>query len=93
MENMLGSFIDYNSIKNVYKNEKVNTLLNAREFYNGRREILIAFEENMFPLPKPYVFGENEWKEKDNLGNEKFMPKTFNLNFLEMNNQTELSEK
>ena len=25
-------------------------------------DILIAFEENAFPLPKPYVFGENEWK-------------------------------
>ena len=34
-------------------------LLNAKEFYKGRKEILIAFEENMFSLPKPYVFGEN----------------------------------
>ena len=59
MENMLESFIDYNLIKDVYKNEKVNTLLNAREFYKGQREILIAFEKNMFPLPKLYVFGEN----------------------------------
>ena len=93
MENMLESFINYNPIKNVYKNKKVNTLLNAREFYKGRREILIAFEENMFPLPKPYVFGENEWKEKDIPGNEKFMPKIFKLGFSEKNNQTELSEK
>ena len=74
MENMLERFIDYNPIKNVYKNQKVNILLNAREFYKGRREILIAFEENMFPLPKPYVFGKNEWIEID-LGNEKFMQK------------------
>ena len=36
----------------------------------------------MFPLPKPYVFGENEWKEKY-LGNEKFVPETFKLSFLE----------
>ena len=36
----------------------------------------------MFPLPKPYVFGENEWKEKY-LGNEKFAPETFKLSFLE----------
>ena len=93
MENMLERFIDYNPIKNVYKNQKVNILLNAREFYKGRREILIAFEENMFPLPKPYVFGENEWKEKDIPGNEKFMPKIFKLGFSEKNNQTELSEK
>ena len=39
-------------------------LLNARELYKGRREILIAFEKNMFPLPKPYVFCENEWKKE-----------------------------
>ena len=36
----------------------------------------------MFPLPKPYVFGKNEWKEK-NLGNEKLMPETFKLSSLE----------
>ena len=57
------------------------------------REILIAFEENIFPLPKRYVFGENEWKGKDIPGNEKYMPKTFKFSFLEKNNQTELSEK
>ena len=76
MENILKGFIDYNPIKDVYKNQKINILLNAREFYTGRKEVLIAFEENMFPLPKPYVFGENEWKERD-LSNEKLMPKTF----------------
>ena len=59
MEKMLESFIDYNLIKDVYKNEKVNTLLNARESYKGQREILITFKKNMFPLPKSYVFGEN----------------------------------
>ena len=32
MEKMLESFIDYNPIKNVYKNQKTNVLLNAREF-------------------------------------------------------------
>ena len=63
------------------------------EFYKGRREILIAFEENIFPLPNTYVFGKNEWKEKDTPCNEKSMPKTFKLSFLEKNNQTELSEK
>ena len=71
---MLKNFIDYSPIKNVYKKQKTNILLNAREFYKGRREILIAFEENMFPLPKPYVFGKNEWIEID-LDNEKFMQK------------------
>ena len=73
---MLEIFIDYS----------------PREFYKGRREILIAFEENIFPLPNPYVFGENVWKEKY-FGDEKFMPKTFKLNFLQEYNQTPLSEK
>ena len=65
MVDMFESFIKYTPIKGIYKSKKVNTLLNAREFYKGRREILIAFEENIFPLPKPYVLGKNEWKEKD----------------------------
>ena len=82
MENIFESFIDYNPVKDVYKNQKPNILLNAREFYKGQREILIAFEENMFPLPKPYVFGKNEWKEK-NLRDEKLMPETFKLSSLE----------
>ena len=73
---MLEIFIDYS----------------PREVYKGRREILIAFEENIFPLPNPYVFGENVWKEKY-FGDEKFMPKTFKLNFLQEYNQTPLSEK
>ena len=92
MENMLESFIDYNPIKNVYKNKKTNVLLNAREFYKGRRNVPIAFEENIFPLPKPYVFRKSEWKEK-NLGDEKYMLKTFDLIFLQEYNQTLLSEK
>ena len=92
MENMLQNFIDHNPIKNVYKNKKTNVLLNAREFYKGRREILIAFEENIFPLSKPYVFGENERKGKY-LGDEKYMPKPFKLNFLQEYNQNPLSEK
>ena len=92
MENMLEDFINYNAVKDTYKNQKANVNLNAREFYKGRREILIAFEENMFPLPKPYVFGENEWKEKD-LGNKKLMPSILRKGFLEKYDQIPLSEK
>ena len=62
MENILESFIDHNSIKNVNQNKKANVLSNARDLYKGQREILIAFEENIFPLPKSYVLGENKWK-------------------------------
>ena len=55
--------------------------------------ILIAFEENIFPLPKPYVFGEREWKEKD-LRKKRFMPKYFSgRSFLERLGYTPLSEK
>ena len=64
MENMFENFINYNLGKNVHKNLKSNILLNTREFYKGRKEVIIAFEENMFPLPKRYVFGKNEWKER-----------------------------
>ena len=60
-------------------------------FVKDEENFLFFFEENTFPLPKPYVFGENEWKEKDIPINEKFMPKT--LKFLEKNNETELFEK
>ena len=93
IENMLERFIDYSPIKDMYKSKNINTLSNVREFYKGRREILIAFEENIFPLPKLHLFGKNEWKERDIPNNEKYMPKTFNFSFLEKNNQTEFSEK
>ena len=71
MENVLENLIDYNPVKNVYKDQKINILLNAKEFYKGREEVIIAFEENIFPLPKPYVSGKNEWKERY-LGQEEF---------------------
>ena len=44
MENMLEDFIDYSPVKNVYKNQKTNIFLNPKEFYKGRREVLIALE-------------------------------------------------
>ena len=91
-ENMLENFISYNPVTSVYKNQRVNILSNAKEFYKGRKEILIAFGENMFPLPKPYVFGKNEWKERD-LGNKKFIPETLKKRFLEKYDQILLSEK
>ena len=92
MENVLERFIDCNPIKDMYKNKKTNILLNAREFYKGRKEVFIVFEKNMFPLPKRCVFGENEWKERD-LSNENFMPRTFKLSFLEKYDRTPFSEK
>ena len=46
----------------------------------------------MFPLPKTYVFGKDEWKERD-LGNKTFMLELFKLNFLEQYNRTPSFEK
>ena len=39
------------------------------------------------------MFGENEWKERDIPGNEKYMPKGSKFSFLEKNYKTELSKK
>ena len=92
MENMLENFVNYNLIKDVYENKKDNILLNARELYKGRREVIIAFEEDMFPLPKQYIFGENEWKERY-LGKKEFMPKNLEKSFLNESGHAPLSEK
>ena len=82
MGNMFKNFINYNPVKDNYKN-----------FYEGRREVLISFEENIFPLPNPYVFCKNEWKEKD-LDREEFMPKnSVNESVLERLGHRSLSEK
>ena len=81
MENILEKFINYNPVKNVYENQKTNILLNTRDLYKGRKEITIAFEENIFPLPTPYVFVKIEWEEKY-LGKEKFMQKILKKSFL-----------
>ena len=76
----------------MYKEQKINILLKAREFYKGRKEVIIAFEKNIFPLPKSYVFGINEWKERY-LGKEEFMPKILKKRFLSELGYTPLSQK
>ena len=49
--------------------------------------------KKIFSLPKPYVFGKNEWKEKD-LDRKEFIPKnSLNKRFLERLEHTPLSEK
>ena len=93
MEEKLKDFIEYNPVKDNYKNQKLKILPNGQYFYKVRREILIAFEESIFLLPKPYVFGEREWKEKD-LRKKRFMTKDFlEKSFLERLGYTPLSEK
>ena len=92
MENMLESSMGYTPIKSTYKNQKSGIHLNAKEFYQRRKEVLIAFEENLLQLPKPYVFGKHERAERD-LGNEKLIPETPRKSFLEKFDRTPLSEK
>ena len=73
MKNVLENVINYNPVKDNYKNQKFIILPNIKKIYKGIREFLIAFEENIFPLPKPYAIGKNEWKEKD-LDREELIP-------------------
>ena len=52
----------YNPKREKFKTQKESVLLTAREFYKGRKMILIAFENNVFPLPKQYPPGNvNDW--------------------------------
>ena len=46
---MIAKLNYYNPKKEKFKPEKESTLLNAREFYKGRRMILIVFETDIFP--------------------------------------------
>ena len=46
----------------------------------------------MFPLPKPYVFGKNEWKERD-LCKEELMSKILEKSFLNEIGYTSLTDK
>ena len=91
---MLENFIEYNPVKDNYKDQKFIILPNIKDFCKGRRQFLIAFKNiYIFPLPKPYVFGKNLWKEKD-LDREEFMPKnSLNRNILEKLGHTPLAEK
>ena len=57
-----------------YKTQKTGTLLNAKEFYNGRKMILIAFENDIFPLPKQYSSDMDDWEE-DEIDSLQFLPK------------------
>ena len=57
---------DYYPKKEKFRTQKENTLHNAKEFYKGRKMIFIAFENNVFPLPKQYPSGNvDDWKENE----------------------------
>ena len=51
-----------------------NTVLNAKEFYKERKMILIAFENDLFPLPKQHPSCMDDWEE-DNIDSSQFLTK------------------
>ena len=54
----------YNPNSEKYKTKKTSTLFNAKEFYKGRKMVVIAFENGIFPLPKNYPSGmDDDWEE------------------------------
>ena len=52
MENILIKLDEYSPKKEKYKTLKISTLLNAREFHKGRKMIIDAFKNGIFPLTK-----------------------------------------
>ena len=62
---MIKNLDEYNPEKEKIKVQKESTLFSAKEFYKGRRMILIAFEIGAFPLPKQYPSGMHDWKEDE----------------------------
>ena len=49
---MMARLDKYNPKKEQNKEQEKSTFLNVREFSKGRKMILIAFENDVFPLPK-----------------------------------------
>ena len=70
---MIRSLENYNPNRGNYKIQKTSTLLNAREFYKGRKMIIIEFENGIFSLPRKYPSGMDDWKE-DEMNSSEFMP-------------------
>ena len=62
MENIIVKLDYYSPKKEKFKVQRESTLLNAREFYKGRRMILAAFENSIYPLPKQYPSGMDDWE-------------------------------
>ena len=74
MEDEITRLYYYSPKKEKYKTQRESALLHAREFYKGRKMILIAFENDIFPLAKQYP-SENigDWKE-DEMDSTKIIP-------------------
>ena len=66
MEDEITRLYYYSPQKEKYKTLRESTLLNAREFYKGRKIILIEFENDIFPLAKQYPSKSiGDWKEDE----------------------------
>ena len=66
MEDEIRRLEDYYPNNEKIRTQKENTLHNAREFYKGRKMILIAFENYVFPHPRQYPSENvNDWKEDE----------------------------
>ena len=64
MEYMIKRSENYNPKSKKYKTQ----------FYKGRKMILIAFENDVFPLPKQYPSGMDDWEE-DAIDSSQFLAK------------------
>ena len=78
MEDMIKRFDKHNPKKEKFKAQRESTLLNAREFYKGRKMILIAFENGAFPLPKQYPSGMDDCK-GDEIDSSHILPNEFDI--------------
>ena len=66
MEDEIERLDDYKPKKEKIKTQKEIILFNAKEFYKGRKMILIEFENGAFPLAKQYPSGNvDDWKEDE----------------------------
>ena len=72
MEDMIRKLEYYRASGEKYKIQ-TSTLLNAKEFYKGRKMILITFENGIFPFPKQYP-SESDWKQ-DEMDSSEFLPR------------------
>ena len=70
---MIRSLENYNPNRGKYNIQKTNTLLNAIEFYKGRKMIIIAFENDIFPLTHKCPSGMDDSK-KYEMNSSEFMP-------------------
>ena len=61
MEFEINKLDDYRTEKEKKKTQKKNKVLpNAKEFYKGKKMILMAFENDAFPLTKQYPVKDSD---------------------------------